>query len=302
MSSVAYMDVVIGLLATITMLVTPPGHDRTTPEVGTHVHMATLPPTHFQVLGDLTLASSALELFLPTCLLMLGNQSHVPEVLLCQVRKRRHPAPSSAGSSAFVILETVIVAIAVTGSVPLPPPARSTTTPARSSPTPPCTAFRAMARRPSLSEPSSPRLSRPRTTSSSPPPPTSSTTSSSATSEPAASNKKILIVSRLMVVLLGLWALVPVARHTESVLEEIPLRLHHLLRRAHAGHPRRVFLEARHRRRSRHQHRRRHLRNGLLGHRRRPPPLPHLHLRARRHPPRPPRLTPLPRPRQPHHP
>src|SRR5579875_1537481 len=88
MGSVAYMDVVIGLLATVTMIVALP----------VLVHSGggwsgirnALPPTHFQIFGDLrpfntyvrTLpdgshekVKSALEIFLPTCLLMLGNQA-----------------------------------------------------------------------------------------------------------------------------------------------------------------------------------------------------------------------------------
>src|SRR5215469_3932780 len=66
MSSVAYMDLAIGLLATFTLLVALP--------VLAHIAggwssiAATLPATHFQVFGDFT-PVRALELFLPTCLL-----------------------------------------------------------------------------------------------------------------------------------------------------------------------------------------------------------------------------------------
>ena len=72
MSSVAYMDVAIGLLATIMLIVALPLllHGAG----GWSVVRHTLPPTHFEVLGDLSLAQ-AFELFLPTLLLMLGNQS-----------------------------------------------------------------------------------------------------------------------------------------------------------------------------------------------------------------------------------
>src|SRR5271155_46804 len=66
MASVAYMDVVIGLLATVTLLTALP--------VALHaaggwsgVHQA-LPATHFEVLGDLSL-TQAMELFVPTMLL-----------------------------------------------------------------------------------------------------------------------------------------------------------------------------------------------------------------------------------------
>ena len=72
MGSVAYMDVVIGLLATFTMIAALP----------VLVHLAggwggvkaVLPATHFEWFGDLS-SVQALELFLPTCLLMLWNQS-----------------------------------------------------------------------------------------------------------------------------------------------------------------------------------------------------------------------------------
>src|SRR6195952_1550586 len=70
MGSVAYMDVVIGLLATFTMIAALPVLIHTAGGWG--AVKATLPATHFQVLGDFT-PIQALELFLPTCLLMLGN-------------------------------------------------------------------------------------------------------------------------------------------------------------------------------------------------------------------------------------
>src|SRR6201987_416536 len=66
MSSVAYMDVVVGMLATITMLMALPFvlHAAGGWSGVTHA----LPATHFQVLGDFNLAQ-AFELFLPTMLL-----------------------------------------------------------------------------------------------------------------------------------------------------------------------------------------------------------------------------------------
>ncbi|AEU39084.1 sodium:solute symporter family protein [Granulicella mallensis] len=112
MGSVAYMDVVIGLLATFTMLAALP----------VLVHLAggwkgvraTLPATHFQVFGDLT-PINALELFLPTCLLMLGNQSMYQKFFSAKSEKDATRAVSGwiVGT---VILETIIVAIAVVGS------------------------------------------------------------------------------------------------------------------------------------------------------------------------------------------
>ncbi len=85
MSSVAYMDVVIGLLATFTLLVALPMlvHWR-----GGWRRSRRLPATHFQVLGDFS-GIRALELFLPTCLLMLGNQSMYQKFFLRQDREGR---------------------------------------------------------------------------------------------------------------------------------------------------------------------------------------------------------------------
>jgi solute:Na+ symporter, SSS family len=116
MSSVAYMDVVIGSLATVTMCVALPiliHHAGGWPHV-----TQSLPASHFQVLGDFTLVR-ALELFLPTCLLMLGNQAMYQKFFSARSEK--------AASQAVVwwivgtvILETVIVALAVVGSVLFP--------------------------------------------------------------------------------------------------------------------------------------------------------------------------------------
>jgi SSS family solute:Na+ symporter len=112
MGSVAYMDVVIGLLATFTMLASLP----------VLIHLAggwsgvraVLPETHFQWFGDLS-KIQALELFLPTCLLMLGNQSMYQKFFSAKTEKDATRAVTGwvVGT---VILESVIVAIAVVGS------------------------------------------------------------------------------------------------------------------------------------------------------------------------------------------
>ena len=112
MGSVAYMDVVIGLLATFTLIAALP--------VLMHLAggwsgvQAVLPATHFQVFGDLT-PINALELFLPTCLLMLGNQSMYQKFFSAKSEKDATRAVSGwlVGT---VILESIIVAIAVVGS------------------------------------------------------------------------------------------------------------------------------------------------------------------------------------------
>jgi SSS family solute:Na+ symporter len=112
MGSVAYMDVVIGLLATFTLIAALP--------VLLHLAggwsgvRAVLPATHFQVFGDIS-GVQAMELFLPTCLLMLGNQSMYQKFFSAKSEKAATRAVSGwlVGT---VILETIIVAIAVVGS------------------------------------------------------------------------------------------------------------------------------------------------------------------------------------------
>jgi SSS family solute:Na+ symporter/sodium/proline symporter len=116
MASVAYMDVVIGSLATVTMCVALPILIH---HAGGWGHVtASLPATHFQALGDFTLVR-ALELFLPTCLLMLGNQAMYQKFFSARSEKSASHAVVwwIVGT---VILETVIVALAVVGSVLFP--------------------------------------------------------------------------------------------------------------------------------------------------------------------------------------
>jgi SSS family solute:Na+ symporter/sodium/proline symporter len=116
MGSVAYMDVVIGLLATCTMIAALP----------VLVHLAggwsgvhaTLPATHFEWFGDLSKIQAA-ELFLPTCLLMLGNQSMYQKFFSAKSEKDATRA-TVGWIIGTVILESVIVAIAVVGSALYP--------------------------------------------------------------------------------------------------------------------------------------------------------------------------------------
>ncbi len=116
MSSVAYMDVTIGLLATFTLLIALPVLLRGTG--GWAGVRAVVPATHFQIFGNLTGVQAA-ELFLPTCLLMLGNQSMYQKFFSAKSEKdaRRAVVGWFVG---IVILETVIVAIAVLGSALFP--------------------------------------------------------------------------------------------------------------------------------------------------------------------------------------
>ena len=116
MASVAYMDVVIGLLTTVTLLVALPILIHHAGGWGA-VHAA-LPATHFQVLGDFS-PIQALELMLPTCLLLLGNQSMYQKFF--SAKSERDARNAVIGwIVGTVILETIIVAIAVTGSVLFP--------------------------------------------------------------------------------------------------------------------------------------------------------------------------------------
>lgn len=116
MASVAYMDVAIGLLATATLIVALPVLMHRAG--GWSAVHAALPVTHFQVLGDLSFAK-AMELFLPTCLLLLGNQSMYQKFFSAKSEKAASRAVVG-WIIGTVILETVIVAIAVVGSALFP--------------------------------------------------------------------------------------------------------------------------------------------------------------------------------------
>jgi len=112
MESVAYMDVFIGLLATVTLIVALPVLIHVAGGWGA-VHQV-VPATHFEVLGDLSFIQ-ALELAVPTLLLMLGNQSMYQKFFSA---KSEHDARVAVVGWVIgtVILETVIVALAVVGS------------------------------------------------------------------------------------------------------------------------------------------------------------------------------------------
>ena len=213
MSSVAYMDVVIGLLATVSMIASLPVLIHLAGGIaGVH---AALPATHFQVLGDLTLAQG-FELFLPTCLLMLGNQSMYQKFFSAKSEKDASRAVIGWFIGA-IVLETVIVAIAVTGSALFP--AGEVHDHPRE-----ILAYSGMNALPTwlgvflvgaifakiISTANNYLFS-----------PATNLVNDVFVRymQPDASNKRILIVSRLMVVLLGIWALYQ-SLHTESVLKE----------------------------------------------------------------------------------
>ncbi|MGH9529771.1 MAG: sodium:solute symporter family protein [Terriglobales bacterium] len=112
MSSVAYLDLFIGVLVTGTMIVaTPMLFHEAGGWAGLH---AALPPDRFQVLGHLTF-TRAMEFFVPTFLLMLGNQSMYQKFFSAKSAKDAKIAVAGwiVGT---VFLETVIIAVAVIGT------------------------------------------------------------------------------------------------------------------------------------------------------------------------------------------
>jgi SSS family solute:Na+ symporter/sodium/proline symporter len=212
MSSVAYMDVFIGLLATVTLIVALPVLTHAAGGWGA-VHHA-LPATHFEVLGDLSFIQ-ALELAVPTLLLMLGNQSMYQKFFSAKSERdaRRAVVGWVIGT---VILETVIVALAVVGSA-LYRTGEIAQRPRE------ILAFSALHGLPAWLGALMVGAIFAKVVSTA-----NNYLFSPATNlvndvfvryiAPDASNKRILIVSRLMVVFLGIWALFQ-ALHTSSVLK-----------------------------------------------------------------------------------
>jgi len=214
MSSVAYMDVVIGMLATVTLLLAAPillHHAG-----GWGALHTTLPATHFQVLGDLSFVQG-LELLVPTGLLMLGNQSMYQKFFSAKSEQaaRRAVVGWVIGT---IILETVIVLIAVIGSALFPGGE------AHAHPREIIFVCAVRGGMPALIGALLLGAVFAKIIS----------TANNYLFSPAtnlvndiyaryvnrdASNKKVLIMSRLMVVFLGLWALYQ-ALHTESVLQK----------------------------------------------------------------------------------
>ena len=188
-----------------------------------------MPASHFQLLGDFT-PIQVLELFLPTCLLLLGNQSMYQKFF--SAKTERDASRAVIGwIIGTVILETVIIAIAVTGSALFP------TGEVAQSPREilAYVGLHAFGNTPSTITLASTYamhllgallmgaiFAKVISTA-------NNWLFSPATNlvndiyvrylQPEASNKRILIVSRLMVVLLGLWALYQ-GLHAESVLKK----------------------------------------------------------------------------------
>lgn len=214
MSSVAYMDVAIGSLVTVIgILAAPMLLARAGGWTGLH---AALPATHFQMLGNLSLAR-ALEFLVPTMLLMLGNQVMYQKFF--SAKSERDARLSVVGwIIGTLVLESVIVTIAVCGSALFPTgevalhPREIIPYTARNGLPPLMGALLLGAVFAKVISTASNFLFSPAT---------------NLVNDvfvryiaPTASNKRVLIVSRLAVVLLGCWALYQ-AVYAESILQKM---------------------------------------------------------------------------------
>jgi SSS family solute:Na+ symporter len=214
MSSVAYMDVAIGSLVTVICVIAAP---MLLFKVGgwSGLHAA-LPPSHFQVLGNLTLVR-ALEFLVPTMLLMLGNQVMYQKFF--SARSERDARISVIGwILGTLLLESLIVFIAVVGSA-LYPTGEAAQQPYEIIPYTARHGLPALMGALLLGAVFAKVIST-----------ASNYLFSPSTNliedvfvryiSPSASNKRILIVSRLAVVLLGCWALYQ-AIYAPSILEKM---------------------------------------------------------------------------------
>ncbi len=115
MSSIAYLDLVIGSLVTITVIVAVPILLLRTG--GWAVVRHALPETHFQVLGNYSLLS-AVGLMLPTMLLLIGNQGMYQKFF--SARSESDAKKSVIGwIIGTVTLETLLITLAVIASATL---------------------------------------------------------------------------------------------------------------------------------------------------------------------------------------
>jgi len=115
MASVAYLDLVIGSLVTLTMIVALPL--LLSRAGGWTVVRSTLPPSHFTVLGDVGL-SAAMGFLLPTMLLLIGNQGVYQKFF--SARSEKDAKFAIAGwIVGTLLLETLLMMMAVIGSATL---------------------------------------------------------------------------------------------------------------------------------------------------------------------------------------
>jgi len=112
MASIAYLDLVIGGLVTTIVIIAVP---LLLHKAGGWIQVrAVLPPSHFQVLGNLTLPQ-ALNYMIPTTLLLIGNQGMYQKFF--SARSERDAKFAVYGwIVGTLILETLLIAFAVIGS------------------------------------------------------------------------------------------------------------------------------------------------------------------------------------------
>jgi SSS family solute:Na+ symporter/sodium/proline symporter len=112
MASIAYLDLAIGSLVTLTVMVAVP---LLLSRAGGWSHVrAALPATHFQVLGNVSLGK-AVGFLLPTMLLLIGNQGMYQKFFSA---KSESDAKKSVIGWIFgtVLLETALIMVAVIAS------------------------------------------------------------------------------------------------------------------------------------------------------------------------------------------
>lgn len=113
MSSVAYSDLVIGILVTVGCLLALPV--LVARVGGWHAVRATLPASHFTLKGTLSWAE-ILGYFFPTLMLMIGNQSTYQKFF--SARSERDARLSVVGwVCGTVVLESIIVLLAMVGGI-----------------------------------------------------------------------------------------------------------------------------------------------------------------------------------------
>jgi SSS family solute:Na+ symporter/sodium/proline symporter len=112
MASIAYLDLVIGGLVTTIVIIAVP---LVLEKAGGWQHVtAVLPPTHFQVFGNLTVLQ-AFGLMIPTMLLLIGNQGMYQKFF--SARSEQDAKFAVYGwIVGTLLLETLLVTLAVIGS------------------------------------------------------------------------------------------------------------------------------------------------------------------------------------------
>ncbi len=112
MASIAYLDLIIGCLVTVIVVVSVPLFLQ---HAGGWAHVrAVLPATHFQVFGSVT-PVRALAFMIPTMLLLVGNQSMYQKFFSARSEKDARFAVYG-WICGTVLLETLLITVAVIGS------------------------------------------------------------------------------------------------------------------------------------------------------------------------------------------